>query len=42
MGLEMVRLVDLHIPFNPLVECRVSGAKQFRDDYKMIFFLQSI
>ena len=39
---EMVRLANLFIPFNPLSECGVSGAKQFCDDYKMTTFLQSI
>ena len=38
---EIVRLTDLYIPFNPLSECRMSGAKPYWDDYKMTPFLQS-
>ena len=38
---EIVRLVDPHTPFNPLLERRVSGAKQFRDDYEITPFSQS-
>ena len=35
---EIVRLADPHIPFNPLSECQVSGAKRFRDDYEITPF----
>ena len=41
-GAEIVRLVALHVPFNPLPKRGLSGAKRFRDDYEMIPFLQSI
>ena len=37
----IVRLAALHIPFNLFPKRRVSGAKQFCDDYKMIHFFQS-
>ena len=33
-----MRLVDLHTPFNPLLECGVSGAKRFCDDYEITLF----
>ena len=39
---EIVRLADPHIPFNPSSECEVSGAKQFRDDCEITPFSQSI
>ena len=38
---EIVRLADLHTPFNPSPECGVSGAKRFRDDYEITPFSQS-
>ena len=38
---EIVRLADLPIPFNPSPECGVSGAQRFRDDYEIIPFSQS-
>ena len=36
---EIVRLVDLHTPFNPSLERGMSGAKRFRDDYEITPFL---
>ena len=39
---EIVRLADLHVPFNPLLEHGVISAKQYQDDYKMTPFSQSI
>ena len=38
---EIVRLADPHIPFNPSPERGVSSAKQFRDDYEIMPFSQS-
>ena len=38
---EIVRLADLHTPFNPSPEREVSGAKRFCDDYEIIPFSQS-
>ena len=38
---EIVRLVDLHTPFNPSPERGVSGANRFRDDYEITPFSQS-
>ena len=38
---EIVRLADLHTPFNPSLEHGVSGAKRFRDDYEITPFSQS-
>ena len=35
---EIVRLVDPHILFNLLLECGVSGAKRFRNDYEITPF----
>ena len=35
---EIVRLVDPDIPFNPSPECGVSGAKRFCDDYEITPF----
>ena len=40
-GVEIVSLADLHILFNPSPKGGLSGAKQFRDDYEIIPFLQS-
>ena len=37
---DIVSLADLHIPFNPSPKGGLSGAKRFRDDYKMIPFSQ--
>ena len=39
--IETVRLADPHTPFNLSLECGVSGAKQFHDDYEITPFLQS-
>ena len=36
-----MRLVDPHTSFNLSQERRVSGAKQFRDDYEIMPFSQS-
>ena len=33
-----MRLADPHIPFNSSLERGVSGAKRFRDDYKITPF----
>ena len=41
-GTKIIRLAGLHVPFNLSLECEVSGAKQYYDDYKMTPFLQSI
>ena len=38
---EIVRLADPHIHFNPSPERGVSGAQRFRDDYEIIPFSQS-
>ena len=38
---EIVRLVDPHIPFNPSPERGVSGTQRFRDDYEITPFSQS-
>ena len=40
-GIEIVRLADPHIPFNPAKEHGVSGVKRYRDDYEMTPFSQS-
>ena len=39
---EIVRLVDLHTPFNSSPEREVIGAKRFYDDYEITPFSQSI
>ena len=36
---EIVRLADPRIPFNPSPERGVSGAKRFYDDYEIMPFL---
>ena len=38
---EIVKLADLHTPFNPSPEHGVNGAKRFHDDYEITPFLQS-
>ena len=38
---EIVRLANLHIPFNPLPKRGVNGTKQSHDDYEITPFLQS-
>ena len=39
---EIVRLADPHVPFNSSPKHGLTGAKQYRDDYKMTPFSQSI
>lgn len=39
-GAETIRLLEFHVPCNPLREHEVSGAIEYCNEYKMIPLLQ--